>query len=216
MTDPVTPKDDDAAKRQRSRVDDLLALAPSTASGHITLADGRALDYELGASFLPVPAVGLDSAPPDAAVMATHYVLKGAAAADIILPAAAYTEKNGTYVNNEGRVQRSLKAVFAPGDAREDWSIFRALADVLGVSVGFNSFDECRAAMIAAVPALAHEGIAPMAWNPPKLADKAEGVMESYPIKDFYLTNAIARASQTMQRCSAELLHGEEMMEAAQ
>ena len=88
--------------------------------------------------------------------------------------------------------------------------------DSLGVSVGFNSFDECRAAMIAAVPALAHEGIAPMAWNPPKLADKAEGVMESYPIKDFYLTNPIARASQTMQRCSAELLHGEEMMEAAQ
>jgi carboxypeptidase C (cathepsin A) len=82
MTDPATPKDDDAAKRQRSRVDDLLALAPSTASGHITLADGRALDYELGASFLPVPAVGLDSAPPDAAVMATHYVLKGSTAAE--------------------------------------------------------------------------------------------------------------------------------------
>jgi NADH-quinone oxidoreductase subunit G len=149
-------------------------------------------------------------------VFVGHHGDKGAAAADIILPAAAYTEKNGTYVNNEGRAQRSLKAVFPPGDAREDWSIFRALADVLGVSVGFNSFDECRAAMIATVPALAHEGIAPMAWNPPKLADKAEGVMESYPIKDFYLTNAIARASQTMQRCSAELLHGEELMEAAQ
>src|SRR3546814_2769732 len=60
---------------------------------------------------------------------------RGAHAADVILPAAAWTEKNFTSVNTEGRVQRSDKAVFAPGDAREDWSIFRALADALGVSV---------------------------------------------------------------------------------
>src|SRR3546814_9122930 len=83
---------------------------------------------------------------------------KGAHAADVILPAAAWTEKNFTSVNTVGRVQRSDKAVFAPGDAREDWSIFRALADALGVSVGFDSFAECRAAMVAAVPALRVEG----------------------------------------------------------
>src|SRR6218665_1284486 len=68
-----------------------------------------------------------------------HHGDKGAHAADIILPAAAYTEKAGTYVNTEGRVQFAEKAVFAPGDAREDWTILRALADALGVSVWFDS-----------------------------------------------------------------------------
>ena len=70
-----------------------------------------------------------------------HHGDKGAHAADIILPAAAFTEKAGTYVNTEGRVQFAEKAVFAPGDAREDWTILRALADALGVTVGFDSFD---------------------------------------------------------------------------
>src|SRR3546814_58166 len=87
-----------------------------------------------------------------------HHGDKGAHAADVILPAAAWTEKNFTSVNTEGRVQRSDKAVFAPGDAREDWSIFRALADTLGVNVGFDSFAECRVAMVAAVPALGEIG----------------------------------------------------------
>ncbi|WP_017671020.1 NADH-quinone oxidoreductase subunit NuoG [Blastomonas sp. AAP53] len=144
-----------------------------------------------------------------------HHGDKGAAAADVILPAAAYPEKNGTYVNVEGRVQMSDKAVFAPGDAREDWSILRALSEVLGHKLPFDSFVECRAAMIAAVPALGVEGLASFDWAPPKLAANASGPV-GYPIKDFYLTNAIARASATMQRCSAELLHGEEILEAAE
>ena len=131
------------------------------------------------------------------------------------MPGAAFTEKDGTYVNIEGRVQRSEKAVFAPGDAREDWSIFRALADALGVAVGFDSFDACRAAMIAEVPALGQEGLARFDWSVPDLPSTASGAV-AYPIRDFYLTNAIARASATMQRCSAELLHGHEMMEAAE
>src|SRR5690606_1465409 len=88
-----------------------------------------------------------------------HHGDKGAHAADIILPASAYTEKAGTYVSTEGRVQFAEKAVFAPGDAREDWTILRALADALGVSVGFDSFDQLRSAMIAEVPALGREGL---------------------------------------------------------
>jgi NADH-quinone oxidoreductase subunit G len=148
-------------------------------------------------------------------VFVGHHGDKGAAAADVILPAAAYPEKNGTYVNVEGRVQMSDKAVFAPGDAREDWSILRALSEVLGHKLPFDSFAECRAAMIAAVPALGVEGLASYDWAPPKLAASPSGEV-GYPIKDFYLTNAIARASATMQRCSAELLHGEEMLEAAE
>jgi NADH-quinone oxidoreductase subunit G len=152
-------------------------------------------------------------------VFVGHHGDKGAHAADVILPAAAWPEKPGTYVNTEGRVQRSERATFAPGDAREDWSIFRALADVLGVSLGFDSFDACRAAMIAAVPALGVESVADYGWSLPKLDAKAPkdfgGPIPS-PIKDFYLTNAIARASETMQRCSAELIHGETYAEAAE
>ena len=144
-----------------------------------------------------------------------HHGDAGAHAADVILPAAAYPEKNGTYVNLEGRVQFSNKAVFAPGDAREDWSILRALSEVLGHTLPFDSFDACQAAMIAAVPALGNEGLAVFKWVPPELADKTEGKL-SYPIADFYLTNAIARASATMQRCSAELLHANDILEAAE
>jgi len=144
-----------------------------------------------------------------------HHGDKGAHAADVILPAAAFSEKPGTYVNTEGRVQSAEKAVFAPGDAREDWTILRAMADALGVSVGFDSFAELRGAMAAEVPALGQEGLANYGALPKGKAG-AKGIVEAYPIKDFYLTNPIARASGTMQRCSAELLHGESFAEAAE
>ena len=144
-----------------------------------------------------------------------HHGDKGAHAADIILPAAAYTEKDGTYVNTEGRVQYAEKAVFAPGDAREDWTILRALADALGVSVGFDSLSELQAAMFAEVPALGEEGLINYGALPAGNG-AASGTIEAYPIKDFYMTNPIARASETMQRCSSELLHGVPMAEAAE
>ena len=84
-------------------------------------------------------------------------------------------------------------------------------------AVGFDSFDALRAAMIAEVPALGAEGLADYGALPaaPKGA-KAEGLIAGYPIKDHYLTNAIARSSPTLQRCSAELLHGETFAEAAE
>ena len=146
-----------------------------------------------------------------------HHGDKGAHAADIILPAASYAEKDGTYVNTEGRVQYAEKAVFAPGDAREDWTILRALADAIGVTVGFDSFDQLQGAMIAAVPALGEEGLADLGKLPKADAKaRAEGTIDAYPIKDFYLTNPIARASAVMQQCSQELLHGEELAEAAE
>ena len=145
-----------------------------------------------------------------------HHGDKGAHAADVVLPGAAWTEKDGTYVNTEGRVQYAEKAVFAPGDAREDWTILRALADSLGVSVGFDSFGELRAAMVAAVPALGIEGLADYGSTLPRGGGKAEGVIAGYPIKDRYLVNAVCRSSPTLQRCSAELLHGEDFAEAAE
>ncbi|MEH6700249.1 NADH-quinone oxidoreductase subunit NuoG [Parasphingorhabdus sp.] len=146
-----------------------------------------------------------------------HHGDAGAHAADVILPGAAYTEKNGTYVNLEGRVQRSNKAIFAPGDAREDWSILRALSDVMGKTLPFDSFAELRANMAKDHPELAQEGLVTLEWSPPTgLPDKPTG-QGVHPIKDFYLTNSIARASATMQRCSAELLHADdEIMEAAE
>ena len=144
-----------------------------------------------------------------------HHGDKGAHGADVVLPGAAYSEKPGTYVNLEGRVQRGDRAVFPPGDAREDWTILRALSAALGKPLPFDTLDQLRAAMAAEVPALGVEGLAHFAWAPPKLDAKASGPV-GYPIKDFYLTNAICRASPTMERCSAELVHGENYLEAAE
>ena len=146
-----------------------------------------------------------------------HHGDKGAHAADIILPAASYAEKDGTYVNTEGRVQFAEKAVFAPGDAREDWTILRALADAVGVELGFDTFGQLQSKMVEHVPALGVEGLADLGALP--AADtqaKASGTIGAYPIKDFYLTNPIARASAVMQRCSAELLHKDDLLEAAE
>ncbi|PJI87465.1 NADH-quinone oxidoreductase subunit G [Sphingomonas koreensis] len=144
-----------------------------------------------------------------------HHGDKGAHAADVILPGATYAEKAGTYVNLEGRVQRGDKAVFAPGDAREDWTILRALSEKLGKTLPFDTFEQLRAAMAADTPALGEEGLASFDWNPPALDANGSGEV-AYPIADFYLTNAICRASPTMQRCSAELIHGQDFAEAAE
>ena len=146
-----------------------------------------------------------------------HHGDKGAHAADLILPGAAYAEKHGIHVNLEGRVQYSEKAVDPPGDARADWSILRALSDVLGKPLPFDTFGELRARLFADHPELATPGLVSFPWAPPKLDAKvAEGSILSYPIKDFYLTNPIARSSPTLQRCSAELLHGESYAEVAE
>ena len=145
-----------------------------------------------------------------------HHGDKAAHAADVILPGAAFTEKDGTYVNTEGRVQYGEKAVFAPGDAREDWTILRAMADALGVAVGFDSFAELRAAMIAEVPAFGVEGLADYGALPAAPAEAGASGVIGYPVKDRYLTNAMSRASPTLQRCSAELIHGDIQAEAAE
>ncbi|WP_300974105.1 NADH-quinone oxidoreductase subunit NuoG [Sphingomonas sp. LHG3406-1] len=144
-----------------------------------------------------------------------HHGDKGARQADLVLPAAAYSEKHGTFVNMEGRVQRAEKASFSPGEAREDWTILRAVSDLVGKPLPFDRFDQLRAAMIAEVPQLGTDGLIAMPWSPPKLAAEASGPV-TLPVKDFYLTNPISRASPTMQRCSAELIHGQSFAEAAE
>jgi NADH-quinone oxidoreductase subunit G len=144
-----------------------------------------------------------------------HHGDAGARMADLVLPGAAYAEKHGTYVNTEGRVQRSEKALFAPGEAREDWAILRALSDLLGKPLPFDTFGQLHSAMVAEHSELGRDGLIELKWAPPKLDAKAEGPVR-YPIADFYLTNAICRASPTMQRCSEELVAGVQHKEAAE
>ena len=144
-----------------------------------------------------------------------HHGDKGARMADLVLPGASYAEKHGTYVNTEGRVQWAERAVFAPGEAREDWSILRAVSELLGAKLPFDNYNQLRAAMIADYPQLGRNGLVDLKWSPPKLDAKASGPVR-YPIGDFFLTNAICRNSPTMQRCSEELVHGADLREAAE
>jgi NADH-quinone oxidoreductase subunit G len=145
---------------------------------------------------------------------------RGAHRADVILPGAAYPEKSGLYVNTEGRVQMAARASFPPGDAREDWAILRALSDVLGSRLSYDSLAQLRSAMFKAHPHLQRvdrieagnaadiEKLAGLGGSP----NKAPFVSA---IDDFYLTNAIARASVTMAECSV-IAEGQTALSAAE
>jgi NADH-quinone oxidoreductase subunit G len=133
---------------------------------------------------------------------------RGAHRADVILPGAAYTEKSGIYVNTEGRVQMAGRAAFPPGDAREDWAILRALSDVAGAKLPYDSLAQLRGALFRAFPHLQRlDTVTP--GDPEDIRKLAAlgGTMDkapfSSPIEDFYLTNPIARASAVMAECSA-------------
>jgi NADH-quinone oxidoreductase subunit G len=132
-----------------------------------------------------------------------HHGDRGAARADVVLPGAAYTEKDATYVNTEGRVQLGRRAVFPPGDAREDWAILRALSGALGRPLLFDSLLELRARMRAAHPVLGRiDQIVPAEWGDFGESGAVESTPFVYPITDFYHTDPISRASPTMARCS--------------
>jgi NADH-quinone oxidoreductase subunit G len=132
---------------------------------------------------------------------------RGAHRADVILPGAAYTEKSGLYVNTEGRAQIAARASFPPGEAREDWAIIRALSDVLGKKLPYDSLQALRQALFKVVPHLMRiDQIEPgKAGDVNALAGKG-GKVDKTPLKssveDFYLTNPIARASAVMAECS--------------
>ncbi|WP_062229268.1 NADH-quinone oxidoreductase subunit NuoG [Aureimonas frigidaquae] len=137
---------------------------------------------------------------------------RGAHRADVILPAAAYTEKSGTFVNLEGRVQVGFRASFPPGEAREDWAIFRALSAVLGKTLPFDSLSALRADLYAAVPHLEREGRMPADGSVLEtLAGRAPSSLSGGAFRgkgvDFYLTNPIARASKVMAECSRLAQH---------
>ncbi len=134
----------------------------------------------------------------------------GAHRADLILPGATYTEQHGTYVNTEGRVQLAKRANFPPGEAREDWTILRALSEVVGRTLPYDDLNALRQAMLNDAPAWTALDCAPQCpgadaaiWNNIGVAGTIAGTPFEYAIKDFYLTNPIARASQVMAECSS-------------
>ena len=128
---------------------------------------------------------------------------RGAHRADIILPAAAYTEEGGLFVNTEGRPQLAQRAGFAPGQAKENWAIMRALSAELGEALPYDSLAALRAALVKAHPHLGRvDGVAENEWAAEPLGKMADGAI-AYAISDFYLTNPIARASSLMVELSA-------------
>jgi NADH-quinone oxidoreductase subunit G len=143
----------------------------------------------------------------------------GAHAADVILPGVAYTEKSATYVNTAGLVQQTVRAVFGPGEAKEDWAILRALSAHLGNTLPYDNLAQLRGALyaqhphFAALETLANEDAGTVAKlaKVPARPKKAELLS---PINDFYLTNPIARASAVMAECSQLAAGGK--MEAAE
>ncbi|MFT8657185.1 NADH-quinone oxidoreductase subunit NuoG [Acetobacter papayae] len=159
----------------------------------------------LGADDVPVERIPADTF----VVYQGHHGDAAAARADIILPGAAYTEKPGTYVNTAGRVQRAFRAVFAPGEAREDWRIIRAFSEVVAHTLPYDTLEQLRERMAEVNPVFAMTGEGAALLPGAGVADDpAEAVaFDEAPfrpvIRDYYQTNVISRASQTMAECSA-------------
>ena len=128
----------------------------------------------------------------------------GVSHADVILPGAAYTEKNATWINTEGRVQLGTRAVFPPGDAREDWTIIRALSEVAGGKLPYDNLAQLRRRIAQAVPhATAVNDIVPAAWDSFGQSGQLDGAPFASTVKQHYLTNPICRASYVMAECHA-------------
>ena len=128
---------------------------------------------------------------------------RGAHRADIIFPSAAYTEENGLFVNTEGRPQLAVRAGFAPGEAKENWAILRALSAELAATLPFHSLAELRQSLLEAHPHLGQvDQISQSEWAPLKTGSLGKATFRS-AISDFYLTNPIARASKLMAELSA-------------
>jgi NADH-quinone oxidoreductase subunit G len=186
--------------------------------GFVPGPQGRGLDammrggvdllWLLGADEFDTAAIGPDTF----VVYQGHHGDRGASRADVILPGAAYTEKNGTYVNIEGRVQRGFLATFPPGEAREDWKIIRAFSEIVGRRLPFDDIDGLRAAMEQAHPSFARLDYARLAATEQSGPAGDAGAVVDAPlipaIADYYLTNPISRASVTMAECSRLYTHG--------
>ena len=156
--------------------------------------------------------VSVDLIPGDAFVVYQgHHGDRNASYADIILPGQAYTEKSATYVNTEGRAQRTVVAVAGPSGTREDWKIIRALAEVSGIKLAFDDVNELRSKMAGISSSLVNiDQIESVDSNKVQSGldafkastDKPSGTPLGTSVADFYLTNSITRNSPTMAKCS--------------
>jgi NADH-quinone oxidoreductase subunit G len=146
-----------------------------------------------------------------------HHGDAGAARADLILPGAAYTEKDGLYVNTEGRVQVARRAVFPRGDAREDWKILRAIAGQMGAALPYADILTLRARIAAEWPHLGEIDVVRHArMGKARAGGKPGRAAFTLPVTNFYMTNAICRASDTMAKCVEAFLGGARQLEAAE
>ena len=133
-----------------------------------------------------------------------HHGDAGAAHADVILPGAAYTEKNATYVNTEGRAQLARQAVFPPGEAKEDWKIMRALSDKLGKTLPYDTLVQVRARLAEVNPLFSQiDTVTSATWRPFGKEGKIEKTPFGVTVPDFYQTNVICRSSKVMADCTA-------------
>jgi NADH-quinone oxidoreductase subunit G len=132
-----------------------------------------------------------------------HHGDAGAHRADVILPGAAYTEKNGTYVNTEGRAQHGQRAAFPPGEAREDWRVLRALSEALDKTLPYDTLDQVRTALAKAGPAFAAiDRIVPATWDDFGKEGKTAAAPFASPVGNFYMTDPITRCSEIMAKCT--------------
>ncbi|MET4699675.1 NADH-quinone oxidoreductase subunit G [Constrictibacter sp. MBR-5] len=139
-----------------------------------------------------------------------HHGDAGAHRADVVLPGAAYTEKNGIYVNTEGRVQYANRAIFPPGEAREDWTIVRALSGVLGAPLPYDNLDQVRQRLVEVNDVFAHrDELLRNPWGDFGTAGAMQSSAFASPVTNFYMTDPISRASETMARCTAEFQNRE-------
>jgi NADH-quinone oxidoreductase subunit G len=139
-----------------------------------------------------------------------HHGDRGAHRADVILPGAAYTEKNATYVNTEGRAQMARQAAFPPGDAREDWKIVRALAGALGKTLPYDSLGALRRRLAETSPTFrAIDSVTPAEAAPLAAAGAIDAAPFVLPIQNYYMTDPISRNSPTMAKCTEDFHVGE-------
>ena len=131
-----------------------------------------------------------------------HHGDAGAHRADVILPGAAYTEKNGTYTNTEGRVQLGRRAVFPPGEEREDWTIPRALSEIVGKRLPYDNLGEVRRRLIEINPVFAAiDRVEPAPWREFGAPGTVDPALFGVAVENYYMTDPISRVSPTMAKC---------------
>jgi NADH-quinone oxidoreductase subunit G len=168
----------------------------TTEGGLAAALEGAEVIYNLGADEVEI-------APGAFVIYQGSHGDRGAHRADIILPGAAWTEENGLFVNTEGRPQLAMRAGFAPGEAKENWAILRALSAECGCTLAWDNLAGCRRSIVSAHPHLGQvDQVADNGWT--LLEPRAPGQADfRVAVKDYYLTNPVARASVVMGELSA-------------